>query len=77
MALLYDIIDDEVFIESNTGKYVVAFTSLDVSNLADLSSCGSMFLIFRKTTTSFRPAKRADLLQSGEAISGAGYFFFG
>jgi hypothetical protein len=59
---LYDTKDDEVFIESNLGKFVVAFTSLDVDNIADLSSCGSLLLIYRKTTTSFRPAKRSDLL---------------
>lgn len=62
IALLYDIIEDEIYIEQNIGKYIVAFTSLDVNHLMDLNCCGSMFLIYRKTTTSFRPAKRSDLL---------------
>ncbi|KAL4484943.1 hypothetical protein ABPG74_020120 [Tetrahymena malaccensis] len=77
VALLYDTKDDEVFIESNYGKFVVAFTSLDVDHLYDLNCCGSLFVIYRKTTTSFRPAKRTDLLQSGENIYGAGYIMYG
>lgn len=58
VALLYDIRGDSLHIESNHGKFVVAFSSLDIENRADISNCGSLFVIYKKTTTSFRPAKK-------------------
>lgn len=65
----------EVEIEKQ-GKYIVCFDPLDgSSNIDCLVSIGSIFAIYRKTTTD--PPSLKDALQNGRNIVAAGYALYG
>lgn len=58
IAIMYDIKEDDIMIVSNSGKFIISFTTLDVNELHDISTCGSIFVIYKKQTTSFKPANK-------------------
>ncbi|XP_067130654.1 fructose-1,6-bisphosphatase 1 isoform X2 [Centruroides vittatus] len=65
----------EVEVEKQ-GKYIVCFDPLDgSSNIDCLVSIGSIFAIYRKTTSD--PPSLKDALQSGRNIVAAGYALYG
>jgi len=43
----------------------------------EYGSCGTIFSIYKKTTTGFRPVEIKDILQSGDSMSAAGYCLYG
>lgn len=71
--------ENETVIEVETekqGKYIVCFDPLDgSSNIDCLVSIGSIFAVYRKTSTT--PPMAEDVLQSGRNIVAAGYALYG
>lgn len=43
----------------------------------DINNCGSIFCIYKKSSTSFRKVTKNDFLHSGEGIAAAGYAMYG
>lgn len=60
------------------GKYVVLFDPLDGSSNIDVNvSIGTIFSIFRRTSTPGTPADASDFLQPGKDQVAAGYVLYG
>ncbi|KRX00613.1 Cyclophilin-like peptidyl-prolyl cis-trans isomerase domain [Pseudocohnilembus persalinus] len=63
--------------QSQSGRFIIAYNPIDVNSLNDVSQCGFLFIVFKKTTSAYRPATMNDFSQLGEKIDCAGYCIFG
>ncbi|KAL4470849.1 hypothetical protein ABPG72_016395 [Tetrahymena utriculariae] len=62
---------------SSNAKYVIMFTGLDNSTDPE-NNCGSLFAIWKRNTTKFRPlSEKEDILQSCNSIIASGYCMYG
>jgi len=69
---------DECLTEGCKGPFCVAFDPLDGSSNIDCNvSVGSIFSVYRRTSSENQPAEQADILKPGTQIIVAGYCMYG
>lgn len=70
------ILDDDTLLQKSHGKYILVLRVFDTSHPDSAEPFGSLFLIFKKHTTSFRKVSLQDLKQSGDNIIATGYCLY-
>lgn len=44
------------------GRFVLSFNPLDITSLTNIDQCGFMWLVMKKTSSSYRPPTKNDFI---------------